>query len=90
MFNSNSLDSVGNKIHEGAILRVYHFTGARNRKHYMYKQVGEYSEKHNAWKVYHLPIKGFLWKDYYYETDFSRSVVVESNLDIKKNPKLRD
>jgi len=32
-------DSVGNEIHDGAILKVFHFVGARGRKHFMYKKV---------------------------------------------------
>jgi len=30
-------DSNGKIIKEGAILKVFHFTGSRNKKHYMYK-----------------------------------------------------
>lgn len=31
------LDELGNEIHLNDLLRVYHFTGARKRRHYMYK-----------------------------------------------------
>jgi len=30
-------DELGNEIHEGDLLRVYHFTGARKRAYFMYK-----------------------------------------------------
>lgn len=49
-------DVAGNEIHEGAILKVFHFVGKRNRIHYMYKQVGKLQENGYR-KVYHLPIK---------------------------------
>ncbi len=49
------IDIAGNEIHEGAILKVYHFTGSRKRKHYMYKQVGPLLEN-NLRHVFHLPI----------------------------------
>ena len=45
-------DRVGNNIHEGAILRWFHFR-TRNKKHYMYKQVGKADDR-NTW-IYHLP-----------------------------------
>lgn len=32
-------DKTGRKIEEFDVLKVYHFTGARRKKHYMYKQV---------------------------------------------------
>lgn len=47
-------DRVGNEIHEGAILKVFHFVGSRKRKHFMYKQVGETAK--GLTKIYHLPI----------------------------------
>lgn len=47
-------DKVGNELHEGAILRVDHFVGSRNKKYYMYKQVGE-RHPNGRLKIYHLP-----------------------------------
>ena len=31
-------DSVGNELKPGDIVRMYHFTGARGKRHYMYKR----------------------------------------------------
>lgn len=50
-------DSVGNEYQVGAIVRMYHFTGARKRKHYMYKQVTEVSEEACRVAFCHLPIE---------------------------------
>lgn len=52
-------DCVGNEIHETAILKVFHFTGSRNRKHFMYKQVGEIfvaKDGSKYHKIFHLPM----------------------------------
>lgn len=35
----NLLDKNGREIMVGDLLKVYHFTGARKKRHYMYKQV---------------------------------------------------
>lgn len=48
-------DCVGNEIHEGAILKVFHFVGARRRKHFMYKLVGSLREDGYR-KIHHLPM----------------------------------
>lgn len=32
-------DKNGRQIERGDVLKVFHFTGSRNRRHYMYKQV---------------------------------------------------
>lgn len=74
-------DCVGNEIHEGAILKVYHFTGARNRKYFMYKQVGKIvNEKNNLREILHLPIRenghGYYVKD---DTIMLDAVVVQCN-----------
>lgn len=34
-------DKTGREIMQGDILKVFHFIGARNKRHYMYKQVVE-------------------------------------------------
>lgn len=41
MTNNNSpiLDKNGVELEEFDIIKVYHFTGARRKKHYMYKMV---------------------------------------------------
>jgi len=49
-------DAVGNEIHEGAILRWYHFTGSSGKKYYMYKQAGTIDGSRLI--VYHLPKDG--------------------------------
>jgi hypothetical protein len=35
----NLRDKTGRQIETGDVLKVYHFTGARRKRHYMYKQV---------------------------------------------------
>lgn len=50
-------DCVGNEIHQGAILKVFHFIGPRKRKYFMYKQVGEIFKANDGTeyrKIYHL------------------------------------
>ncbi len=32
-------DEKGHEVVEGAVIRVFHFIGARRKRHYMYKQV---------------------------------------------------
>lgn len=46
-------DIVGNEIHPGAILKVFHFYGSRNRKHFMYKKVNGIVEK-GGFKYYEI------------------------------------
>ena len=36
------LDEKGREIVPGSVLRVFHFVGARRKRHYMYKQAVEY------------------------------------------------
>lgn len=66
-------DIAGNEIREGDILKVYHFTGARNKKHYMYKQVGSVVVLGNYkyLRIFHLPM-----------TDKKESYFVSMDLDI--------
>lgn len=51
-------DKTGREIKQGDVLKVYHFTGARGKRHYMYKQVVEerwLGKGENAyWFVSHL------------------------------------
>lgn len=71
-------DCVGNEIHEGAILKVFHFYGARSRKKFMYKQVG--SLRGNYREIHHLPIskdKGFYLRRE--DSTLNNSVVVSCN-----------
>lgn len=38
--NSGAIyDKTGREIMQGDVLKVFHFVGARNKRHYMYKQV---------------------------------------------------
>ena len=68
-------DCVGNEIHEGAILKVFHFVGKRKRKHFMYKQVGPL-RNNNLREIFHLPLTS---GSYYKKEDsiLEDSVVVE-------------
>jgi hypothetical protein len=36
---SAAYDKTGREIMQGDVLKVFHFVGARNKRHYMYKQV---------------------------------------------------
>lgn len=59
-------DERGKELKDGQIIRVYHFTGARKKKHYMYKQV---SIAQNSLYGLHLPIadnnqKSGYWLNY--------------------------
>lgn len=51
-------DKTGREIMQGDVLKVFHFVGARNKRHYMYKQVvGErlLGQRQSAyWWVSHL------------------------------------
>lgn len=52
-------DELGNEIHEGDLLRVYHFRGSRKRKYYMYHiAIKENWDKDGVW---------WAAKDYYRE-----------------------
>ncbi len=53
-------DKNGREIMLGDVLKVYHFTGARNKRHYMYKQVtGErrWESGFTCWFFSHLSMK---------------------------------
>lgn len=95
-------DRVGNEIHEGAILRMFHFSTAR-KKYYIYKQVGEVDGR-NTW-VYHLPFsekskgrnKGFRLGEYLDEDGIVQDVVVVNctcefhiNNDLKRSRSFTD
>lgn len=41
-------DKTGRKIEPGNVLRVFHFVGARRKRHYMYKQAIEYQPHPNS------------------------------------------
>lgn len=71
-------DCVGNEIHQGAILKVFHFIGSRNRKHFMYKLVGEIFKANDGSeyrKIYHLGEEGYYLKPI--NTLMDDSVVVQ-------------
>ena len=70
------IDCVGNDVHEGAILKVFHFVGSKKRKHFMYKKVGEIYNS-NYRKIYHLSSNGYYLKKI--SDTLSDSVVVQCN-----------
>ena len=48
------VDKFGNEFIEGAVVKLFHFTGARNRKHYMYKIVTKVCNKTSYVSFCHL------------------------------------
>ena len=48
------VDKFGNEFIEGAIVKVFHFTGARRRKYYMYKLVVGVSNETGRVSFFHL------------------------------------
>jgi hypothetical protein len=84
-------DSVGNEIHTGAIIRVFHFQTSR-KKYYMYKQVGTFNRQAHLFEVFHLPFG----TGSYFTADFVDAVVVSCqgeyyiHHDLKRNKKLSD
>ena len=89
-------DSVGNALKPGDIIRMYHFTGARNRKYYMYKRFLGYKEKNGTtFAIYQsLTDEGHGFTDARNKLKNSLLVVeraAPNHLeDLKKNPKMRD
>lgn len=49
---SKVLDKTGREIEPGDILKVFHFTGARRKRHWMYKQALSYER--GRLKISHL------------------------------------
>lgn len=47
----NIYDKKGIPVRPGDLIKVYHFTGARKKKHYMYKFVWEYTIAETGKKV---------------------------------------
>ena len=89
-------DSVGNEFKVGAICRFYHFTGARNRKHYMYKEVVDVTDDFVCFD--HLPRENSGKRDAFRfkrgSKRFEGIVIVQAyyddHRDLKKNKSLRD
>lgn len=50
-------DIAGNLIEEGDIIKMFHFIGTRRKKHFIYKQVGEFNHDKKWFICFHLPIK---------------------------------
>ncbi len=52
-------DEKGREIHPKDLIKVFHFTGARRKKHYMYKQVSTRVMGLSGEQLYalHLPIE---------------------------------
>lgn len=67
-------DKTGREIIIGDVLKVFHFTGSRRKKHFMYKQVvGRYLTKDSKTpylKLSHLDTSG----DWYSEREDGRKV----------------
>lgn len=82
-------DCIGNDVHEGAILKVFHFWGRRKRKNFMYKQVGGLTINQLYRKIHHLPFR----LDAYYlkptECILDDSVVVECTCDYHQTNDLK-
>ena len=87
-------DSVGNELKPGDLIRMYHFTGAQNRKHYMYKRFLKYVKgKKDTFGVFeHLDNEGtFRAKQDHVKDNIvvvQRSKFEHKNL--KRNRSLRD
>ena len=66
------LDKTGRKIVPGDVLKVFHFIGARRKRHYMYKQAIEYrphpNSAHGYLKISHLSNVGGVGSDTIGET----------------------
>lgn len=63
-------DKKGIPIINGDILKIFHFVGRRNKKHYMYKYVLSTNEPNNFYKIAHLPsTPSEFGKSYYYLKD---------------------
>jgi len=89
-------DVAGNKYELGAIVRMYHFTGARKRKHFMYKQVTEIDIDKRRVGFAHLPIKETVKTSFTcsFEEIAKDTVIVqnyyEDGRNLKKSKFLRD
>lgn len=70
-------DRTGREIHVGDVVKVFHFVGARRKRHYMYKQavaIDELGESKSKWmrfshldmtgEGYHEPLNGAFLDDY--------------------------
>ena len=90
------IDSVGNEIKTGDIIRMYHFTSYyKRRKEYQYKQIGKpynnVAGKEIGLKVHHLPIEknsmNMLSKGFFIANnkDFKNCVVVSTVYDADTN-----
>lgn len=63
-------DKKGIPIIKGDVLKVFHFTGHRNKKRYMYKYVLSTNEGNNYYKIGHLSSNpNEFGKSYYYLKD---------------------
>jgi hypothetical protein len=88
-------DSAGNEFIPGDIVRMFHFTGARKRKHYMYKRFLRYVERYEVTVLLYQSLDD----ENHYFTDFGNKLQSDMLIvqrakyhekDLKKNPKMRD
>lgn len=92
------IDSVGNEYEIGAIVRIYHFTGAKKRKHFMYKQVIEINEEKERVGFCHLPVQIGMKPELSFSSgkdELEEKTVIVQNYytdmrDLKRNLKLKD
>jgi len=52
------LDKKGHEIEEGDVIKVFHFIGARKKKHYMYKVIIKKQERLLCYCISELALKG--------------------------------
>ncbi len=74
-------DKAGSEIKPGAVLKVFHFIGARRKRHFMYKQAVEYVKLGSGTpylKISHLNrLSDEPWKigdNFYYEAADGRTL----------------
>jgi len=94
--NEYYYDSCGNKLLDGDIVRMYHFTGARNRKHYMYKRFTGYcksptGEIYGTWESLGNKSHNFVE----YDNNFKEIIVVVQRAEyrgenLRRSKKWRD
>jgi len=91
----NFIDSAGNEIKTGDIVRVFHFVNSyKRRKEFMYKQIGQFSPTKTQIYVMHLPVTANESGYYAKPEDFKDSVVVQrlefEEKNLKRCKRLKD
>ena len=93
---ANLYDERGRQIMHGDVLKVFHFTGARRKRHYMYKQARETvllggSDPKPFLKISHLNIAD----EHYHEREDGRAlegyeIVQSGSDDLERRARLSD